>query len=168
VAAEDDSETIETRLTRAWAFLSGAQVVFRHVTDPALTAQQVGDEKHVVLPVEIPTTDRHAALGLVLDRSDALDIATAMFALPAEELSEEDVDDACREACNVISACLLERLPENPALRPGLPRSLDASRYRALVDHGLLQAQFEGQAHSIISVSVFDPVADSYAKELSS
>ncbi len=167
MAAEDDSETIETRLTRAWAFLSGAQVVFRHVTDPALPAL-AGDEKHVVLPVDMPTADRHAALGLVLDRSDALDIAAAMFALPVEELSEEDVDDACREACNVISACLLEKLPEHPALQPGLPLSLDAHRYRALVDHGLLQAQFEGHAQRIISVSVFDPVAASYAKELSS
>jgi hypothetical protein len=167
VAAEEDSEPIETRLTRAWAFLSGAQVVFRHVPDPTLP-DRVGDEKHVVLPVDMPTTDRHAALGLVLDRSDALAIAAAMFDLPVEELSEEDVDDACREACNVISACLLEKLPDHPALQPGLPLSLDASRYRGLVDHGLLQAQFEGHAHRIISVSVFDPVAASYAKELSS
>jgi hypothetical protein len=101
--------------------------------------------------------DTPVGVGLVLDRHDAIQIAAAMFAVPAEMLSDEDIDDASREACNVMSGCLTQTLSRGPRLDFERPHEMAAAAYCALWRASRVLVSFEGSGNaSRVTLTAFD------------
>lgn len=161
---------IEHRLARAWEFLRGQRHGF-HTAPPVPARATTPGGRHLLLPIGRLDRPDRAAVGLLIDRHEAEAVAAAMFAVPAERLTEADIDDACAEACNVLSGCVVDLLrPTGRAgaaeLDLGLPHALPAEHYRALFLASTRLALYELDAEPDapsgpdVRLVVFDPVCE--------
>lgn len=156
--------SIEDRLASAWAFLRGRHDGFHPAPlVPERAAPQAGH--HLLLPIGRLDRPDRAAVGLVIDRGEAEAVASAMFALPRESLTDEDVADACAEACNVLSGCVVDLLrpTSSGGLDLGLPRAVAADAYEAVSLASRLLALYELEGSGAPSCAdvrlvVYDPV----------
>lgn len=166
--------SIEDRLASAWAFLRGRHDGFHPAPlEPERAAPQAGH--HLLLPIGRLDRPDRAAVGLVIDRGEAEAVASAMFALPREALTDEDVADACAEACNVLSGCVVDLLrPASPSeaggLDLGLPRAVAADAYEAVSLASRLLALYELEGSGAPSCAdvrlvVYDPVQGPWGDE---
>ena len=61
------------------------------------------------------------ACRLVISPDNVRQVASNLFGVPASELSEADVEDALREACNVLGSCVASAIPAAFDARIGIP-----------------------------------------------
>ena len=101
---------LESRLSEAWEFLSGEAWQFRRF-DPVTEASSVVG-RTAVLPLTL--ADRsECACRLVISAEHARRVASHLFGVPAPDVSPHDLEDALREACNVLGSCVAAGLPES-------------------------------------------------------
>lgn len=150
---------VEARLTRAWEVLAGVRRSF-HLMAHRVSGEPHAESRCFILPVGVRQRGTQAAFGLVLSQAQAREVAAAMLGIPEPELTDDDVVDACCEACNVLSGCVVSALvPESP-LDLGLPRQLRASDYRELTLNSTLKAVFETGADGCdVHLHLFDPLS---------
>lgn len=109
---------LESRLSEAWQFLSGEAWRFRRL-DPITEASSVVG-RTAVLPLTL--ADRsECACRLVISAEHARRVASHLFGVPAPEVSPHDLEDALREACNVLGSCVAAGLPESLGPLIGIP-----------------------------------------------
>lgn len=150
---------IEARLARAWEFLIGQRRSF-HLVAHRLPPSPPPSGRCVVIPVGVGQHSARAAVGLVLSSEQARDIASAMLGVPVDELTDLDIADACGEACNVLSGCIVEEIEPGHPLELGLPQHLNTSGYRELCLKSTLKAFFETDATEFdVHMHVFDPLS---------
>jgi hypothetical protein len=151
---------VESRLADAWVFLSGRTRDFARFAFPADPCFPPGG-RHLLMRATRARRDQPVGVGVVLDRQDAVQIASAMFAVPAEELSEEDINDASREACNVMSGCLTQTLSAGLRLDFDCPLELAATGYSTMWHTSRVMVSFEGRGRdSRVTVTAFDPLSE--------
>jgi hypothetical protein len=118
-------------------------------------------DKHLLMAAPLPQQGRHAGVGLVIDRAEAVGIAAAMFDVAPADLSEADIDDACGEACNVMSACVAEALQADRPVAFDRPLPLPARRYQAISNASSVLTAYASHAPSgNVTLTVFDPLAE--------
>jgi hypothetical protein len=126
------SDGIQGRLSEAWAFLTGEPQEFLQVVPPALGS--VGETDHVaLLPIRVDESIE-GACRLVIRRDQAARVASYLFGLEVQDLSEADLHDAVLEACNVLGSCLAQRLEKAERVSIGCP-SLAAEAPQGLFTH---------------------------------
>jgi len=138
----ETSASIERRLSEAWLFLAGQDLKFKRVHPPCNHPRREQDWQ-VLLPFTVED-GVPSACRLTISVQEARKAAALMFGAPEAELSQEDLDDAAKEICNVLGSCLLEgRAGEKPA-RIGVPQSVNST-----VDQRFeLLSQYEPELHA--------------------
>lgn len=161
----DRFEEIEKKLGAAWKFLTGEERCFRFFEATALRDVQ-GIDRRIVLPMSISHTDHLAATALLIEREDAEQLASSMFDVARTDLSEADIADACAEACNVLSTAMVEYLSGEESVDIGLPRLMEAGRYRRVSSASGIKAYSEGTSdHHQLTLVVFDPLKEPMSRE---
>ena len=150
------ASAIEAALNSAWVFLSGQERRFR-VLDRAYEPSQGHVGRLVLLPISMRHEMREGGVVMEIDRNDAEKIASFMFSSAPDELSEDDITDACLEACNVLSSSLIGLLCDRRQAEIGMPLVLGEKEYKKISDHGDLKYVAEGLAdHHRLVLMVFD------------
>ncbi len=158
---------MEARLNSVWEALARESRSFKLIADVQRSSSRA-DERRIVLPVGLDDPSHRAGVALVISREDAENLASVMFDLPRESLAASDVDDACLEACNVFSGCLIEYLPSGHLADIGLPEAMAVQGYREISLASGIKALFEaGQNARRLTVVLFDPLAEHPAVETS-
>jgi len=107
-----------------------------------------------------------AAVSLVVSEAQARDIAAVMLGVPHDTLTDADVVDACGEACNVLSGCVVQELDGGTPLELGLPVHLIASEYTELTSNSTLRLSFEaGPVARDVLMYLFDPLSPLATRE---
>lgn len=126
------------KLAKSWMFLGGVDLTFSVSTIPIS-----GDNKHshrVVLPVifEDQESSRALAISLIIDDTEAKRVATHMFGINNEEVTEDDIKDACKESCNVLGGGLIMGTKNTL----GLPYEISADDFLKLQQDSKLDVTF--------------------------
>ena len=145
------ASTVERRLSEAWSFLAGQDFHFRRVDPPRQTLAPSSDWQ-VLLPFSQP--DNESACRLTLTDAQTRHVASTLFNVPENNLTQADLDDTAREICNVLGSCLLEGRsgPGAPAI--GLPQIIPPGQH----SHALLLSQYEPAACHHPQVDEIRPV----------
>lgn len=154
---------IEATLSAAWEFLSGESRCFRFVASVYHGCNDHA-ELRILLPLRLPSPPHSAGIALLISREDAEEVASAMFGIPHEALAEEDITDACTEACNVFSGCLIEFLGQKEEAELGLPKPMEASGYQSISLASGIKAMIESCTSARqMTLVIFDPLAEHVA-----
>jgi hypothetical protein len=150
---------IEARLSGVWEALARESREFRLVLDVQPSPVSDG-ERRIVLPVGLDDPSHRAGVALVISHEDAKTLASVMFDLAPAALEQSDIDDACAEACNVFSGCLVEYLPSGYLADIGLPEAMALEGYRKVSLASGVKALFEASQHDRrLAVILFDPMS---------
>lgn len=101
------TEEMEKKLSQSWAFVSGADVHFKE--SQTYTFHNHENLMAVILPL-IVNTQPHTesiAVGLIMDDQEAIKVASHMFGLTLDDLSDADIQDAKKETCNILGSGLI-------------------------------------------------------------
>jgi hypothetical protein len=155
-----ESNEIEARLDSVWEALAHETRSFRLVADVQRCVSQVG-ERRIVLPVCLIDAAHRAGVALIISEQDAKNLASVMFDLPHDQLTPSDIDDACGEACNIFSGCLVQYLLSGYLADVGLPEAMALQGYREISLASGIKALFEaGYNARRLTVILFDPLAE--------
>lgn len=109
-----------------------------------------------MIPMTIKSDASTFTVGVLIERADACTVACAMFGSPPDDVSQDDLADACSEVCNIFSASIGDHLYYGQTIVMGLPLVLSEADYTSwLPDIGsgdIYKSQCNGQ---ILSVVVF-------------
>jgi len=95
---------------------------------------------------------------ILIDREDALKVASAMFGVSADALSEDDLSDASSEVCNIFASCISTEHLGVAVIGLGLPRRLSEANYHCVFDAGGQRDVFESiGVHEMLRVLRFTP-----------
>ncbi len=95
---------------------------------------------------------------ILIDREDALKVASAMFGVSADALSEDDLSDASSEVCNIFASCISTEHLGVAVIGLGLPRRLSGANYYCVFDAGGQRDVFETiGVHEMLRVLRFTP-----------
>ena len=108
-------------IARVWRQLSGQPASFVRCTawPPAASGHCV------TLPVQADT--RQLTVLLCIGTEPARALAAHMFGADDGQLSDDQVEDVCREMCNQLCNCLMAHAIPGERFTPGLPKSIDCS-----------------------------------------
>jgi len=106
-------------LGKAWEFLGGAERNFEFSLEQKTALAFT--EYSYFMPLEVAQENRTGGIGVLIQRADAVAVATHMFGLPEDELQEADLKDACSEVCNVFSDSIALHISGSSDVSIGLP-----------------------------------------------
>jgi hypothetical protein len=155
VAANFDSQTdVALNLARAWEFLSGERGMFdvwcERVPHPDFA------EFSVFMPLAVKAESRTAGVGVLIQRDDATIVASHMFGLPEEDVTDDDLRDACAEVCNVFSGCISSQVSPVHPVGIGLPKMATSLDFQEISKGSVLTLTYRfGQQIKEISVLVY-------------
>jgi hypothetical protein len=152
LVASGSPDDATTRLTQAWEFLCAQPRAFKHLQTHTDLLRFTDFSFFMSLAVDDQT--RAGGIGVLIDREDGLAVASHLFGVPASEVSEGDLDDACAEACNVLADCVAQDIAPGRRIRLTLPRRVSASEYDSIVENSRALAVYQGEAggHSLFVV----------------
>lgn len=157
---ENQFAQIEAKLSTAWEFLSGESRCFRFVAS-VCRPDGAQAERRILLPLQLSSPPHVAGIALLIDREDAEEVASAMFGIPRCQLAEADITDACSEACNVFSGCLIEMLSQQDQAEIGLPKPMEPNGYHSVSLASGIKALIESNSSSKqMTLVIFDPLAE--------
>ena len=147
-------QLMSEKLAKSWMFLGGVALTFS-----SSTLSFLSDGKHshrVILPVifEDQAVSRTMAISLIIDDTEARRVATNMFGISLEEVTEEDIKDACKESCNVLGGGLI--LDANNRL--GIPYEVSVDEFLKLQQDSKFNVTFvSNQPYAdLITLSILD------------
>lgn len=130
-------------LARVWRFFRGQHRAFEPVVFERSAASSL-DVRHS-LNLELDHGRLGLAVVLLLSRSDALSVASFMFDLPPEQVSEADLTDACNELCNVLADRELLGLAKNQPLDLGRAQRLSEAEYLEMLARCRLRHSYQSR-----------------------
>lgn len=156
----DQFARIEEKLCVAWKFLSGESRRF-HFYEGMSFQDAENVRRRMVLPVILHDAGHLAAIALLIDQDDAEKLAAWMFGILRQDLIEENIVDACAEACNVLSGAIIEYLSAHDQVEVGIPMQIDPDEYQSVSNASEVKAYSNGElnGHQILLV-IFDPLAE--------
>lgn len=148
------------RLSAAWAFLSGEPRAFM---EGVSEQPNPGESQFLyVMPVVAPSdqVDRLMAIGLLMDARVAFTLAAFMFGSPLDELTQADMEDVCRESCNVLGSCLVKSDDgQSIGVELGLPQAVTADVFAELQANATVSVTFLAHwSDQRVVITIFDTV----------
>lgn len=152
-----NSEDIPDRLSRAWELLSGEKRRFRW-NDTEHESPPLG-ECCFLLTLDLQPQETKAGIALLMSQADARTVAAAMFGVGPHTLSQQDLDDAGAEVCNVMADCASDLIAKREDLYTRLPQPLDAPTYHQLChESGIAHALQSTVGRNTIHLLVFNAI----------
>jgi hypothetical protein len=147
-------QQMSEKLAKSWKFLGGVDLTF------SLSSKAIsGDGRHthrVVLPVtlEDPQASRAMAISLIIHETEAKRVSAHMFGLNQNEVTEDDIKDACKEACNVLGGGLIM----DPNSKLGIPFEVSEEDFLKLQKDSTLNVTFASNQPfaDLIILSILD------------
>lgn len=138
----NDIEKVAHSLSKAWEFLSGEVRMFQRVP-------QSHDELPVAdfsfyIPLRLVDASRSGGVGVLIQQSDAIRVATNMFGVARQEIEHDDLRDACAEVCNVFTYCMATHFGAGQQVEIGLPREAGPAQYQTFAESCVTRGVFEG------------------------
>lgn len=152
-----DDDSVTSHLKQAWSFLSGQDRAFQFLAPGAdIAFSGTG----YFLPIAIEDSHDRCAVALLISPADVLAIASNMFGVPQETLSEDDLTDAGKEVCNVLSGSSLTQFAHKVQLRLGIPVEVDSVQFGRIVQGSKLDSAYRGDGGGeSVYVLFFNPLA---------
>ncbi|BEV08114.1 MULTISPECIES: hypothetical protein [unclassified Methylophilus] len=142
------------KISDSWSFVSGSAFNFKE--SQRYTFHNHDNLMAVVLPLYIDQLPQHEsiAIGLILDDAEAHKIASHMFGLSSDELSDEDVKDAKKETCNIMGGGLI--VDEHSEL--GLPKEIPLEEFFELQKTATFSRLFVSDKpnEDLVNLVIFD------------
>jgi hypothetical protein len=155
-STDENAAIVSAKLSHAWELLSGEKRPFSLAPDqenPPLFA-----EFTYVIPMTVEEEDTTFAVGILIQREDALTVAASMFGLSRAEVPDADLRDACSEVCNIFSDCISRNVYQSDKVKVGLPFVLDEFNYKKIFEASgsgdIYQSLWNAQS---LGVVVFKP-----------
>lgn len=153
-------QSIPQRVARAWTLLCGQDRSF--VWSAAGVVPDLAPHAYL-LALDFLGSDDKAGIAVLLSAQDARALSSAMFRLPVDDLTADDVDDACLEVCNVLADALSDVIAPKERLHTRLPQPLEINGYQQLLMDGALQCSLESAAGGQVTyLLVFNPLNPSF------
>lgn len=153
-------QSIPERVARAWDLLCGQKRVFQWNAGDFVP--KIGPYTYL-LALDFLGSEDKAGVAISLSRQDAQALACAMFSLPLAALSSQDLDDACREVCNVLADTLSDAIAPKECLHTRLPQPLEPNGYRQLLMDGALRCSLRSETGGQVTyLLVFNPINRSF------
>jgi len=141
-------------LTKAWEFLSGERRRFDVETSNGTHPPYA--EFSVFMPLNLHSENRTAGVGVLIQREDAMVVASHMFGMEKNDLCEDDLRDACAEVCNVFSGCVRPQVSVGTDVAVGLPSQVDTSDFDEISKGSVLTLTYRcGQTIKKLFVLVY-------------
>jgi hypothetical protein len=155
LACTVDIAHVQSGLSRAWRFLSGERRAF--VFSSGLGVVPPLAEFSFFMPLTIAAQDGRGAVGVLIQRSDAIRVAAHMFGVPRDQVDDADLRDACAEVCNVFADCAAAHFGSEHDVKLGLPQYADAAAYAIIEKSSIPKGVYLGGtgAHSV-SIVLYD------------
>lgn len=142
------------KISDSWSFVSGSAFDFKE--SEHYTFHNHDNVMAVVLPLYIDRQPQPEAIaiGLILDDEEALKIASHMFGLSLDHLSDEDVKDAKKETCNIMGGGLI--IDEKSQL--GLPQEIPLEEFFSLQKTATFSRLFVSDRpnEDLVNLVIFD------------
>lgn len=162
LVASGSPDDATTRLTQAWEFLSARSRSFTHLHTSTELLRYADFSFFMSLAVDDKT--RAGGIGVLIDHQDALSVAAHLFGVPAAEVSDGDLYDACAEACNVLADCVAEDIAPGRRIRLTLPRRVTESEYAGLLASSralaVYQSEHEGRSLFVVRAEGIEPSSE--------
>jgi hypothetical protein len=147
------ASAIVASLNETWFFLSGEQRVFIPIEPPQAPAYV---DKAYYLHVDVSDRGAHYLVSVLMQRNDAVTVASHMLGIAPQTLVEGDLIDAMAEACNVITSRKLLKLSEEAQIKVGRSGYLLPEIYAQTCATGRLDSGFSARnGDNVIHVLVF-------------
>lgn len=138
----NDIEKVALSLSKAWEFLSGEERVFQCV-EPSHDAMPFADFSFYI-PLKLVDGSRSGGVGVLIQQSDAILVATNMFGVARHQIPHDDLRDACAEVCNVFTYCLAAHFGAGQQVALGLPCEAGPDQNQAFPENCVTRVVFEG------------------------
>lgn len=142
-----DIKQVCTGLTKAWKFLCGEERSFALSTScrvvPPLT------EFSYFMQIKVSEDRRTCGMGVLIERPDAVNVASHMFGVAAACLKESDLHDACAEVCNLFSGCVALHISDNAGLQMGLPFLVSRTDYEQIAARSTVASVYVSKAPNV-------------------
>jgi len=149
---------VTAELSSAWGRLSGETRGFTRTQDAGRPAYA---EFSFVIPMTVSQDASTFAVGVLIERGDAVTVAAAMFGEPVDDVSGADLGDACSEVCNIFSDSIARNLYPTETVVVGLPFQMNEANYgyvfEASGDRDIYQSHADGRILSVVVFTHSDP-----------
>lgn len=143
-------------MSHAWKLLSGEKRTFFLLPDQE-APPSFAEFTHVI-PMTLVKDTSIFTVGILIQRDDALTVASSMFGRSREEIPDADLGDACSEVCNIFSDCISRNFYPSDRFKVGLPFGLDEFNYRRIFEAAGSGAVYQSIWNTqILAVVVFKP-----------
>jgi hypothetical protein len=148
------NQVMSEKLAKSWMFLGGVNVTFSPSTKPV---SWDGSHTHrVVLPVTFENQEpaKAIAISLIIDDTEAKRVASNMFGVNPEDVTEDDIKDACRECCNVLGGGLVM----DASSKIGIPYEISSEEFEKMKQNSTLNLTFSSDLPyaDLIVLSILD------------
>ena len=155
-ATDGVTDGVIESLNNTWAFLSGETRGFKSI-EPLQAPRYI--EQGYFLHVDVSERGRKFLVSVLMQRADAVTVASHMLGIIPSALIEGDLIDAMAEACNVITSRKLLKLSEEAQISVGKSGYLLPELYEKTCSDGRLDSGYMAQHDSkVIYVLVFEMV----------
>lgn len=155
-STDENAAVISAKLSHAWELLSGEKRPFQ--LGPDQENPPPFAEFSYVIPMTVEKDDSTFAVGILIQRDDALTVASAMFGTARADVPDADLRDACSEVCNIFSDCISRNMYQSDKVKVGLPFGLDEFNYKKIFEASgsgdIYQSNWNTQS---LAVVVFKP-----------
>ena len=135
---------VSEQLAKAWAFLSGEQRRFELLVGKNELLQFT--EFSFFMPLAVHEEGRDGGVGVLIQREDAIHVATHMFGVPHDEVREAEMRDACSEVCNVLADCMARHFSLDQAVSVALPARASTVEFEQIAENSTARAVYRGCA----------------------
>ena len=133
---------LSEKLHQSWKFLSGSELTFRELK----SAMRSPDHHYLSVMIPIGASQQEPsngiAIGLLISEEQAARVASYMFDVDINNLTKEDIADACKETCNVLGGALSFD-DEN---KLGIPKTVSQEHFTELQDTSAFTVTFASNA----------------------
>jgi len=147
-------QVMSEKLAKSWMFLGGVNLTFSPSTKTV--SWDVSHTHRVVLHVsfEDQKPAKAIAISLTIDDAEAKRVAANMFGVNTEDVTEDDIKDACRECCNVLGGGLV--MDANSKI--GIPYEISTEEFEKIQQNSTLNLTFSSDLPyaDLIVLSILD------------
>ena len=152
-----NSLSAAAKLQQAWRFLSGEIKEFELATDQAVPPPYA--EFCFFIAFTLGARDAPCGIGVLINRPSALRVAAHMFGTDQSTLSDDDLEDASAEVCNVFSESVARYFRNTDKVSIGLPHRVQAPSYDEICQNSTVFQVFQSGHGSLApKVVIFDPL----------
>jgi hypothetical protein len=146
---------VTARLSQAWEFLSGQKREFE-LTEYGTEALAYA-EFSFFMSLAKEQSSSMGGVGVLIQAEDGFLVARHMFGMQQDEVTANDVRDACAEVCNLFADCVAKEFGPNLTASFSLPCRASAEEFAMIPKNSRARSVYRGRAgNHILAIVLYD------------